>query len=429
MDFQSLHPRDQLAVIMERIYRCGMTTASGGNLSVLDEAGEIWITPAGVDKGDLFAEDIVCVKAGGSTEGRHRPSSELPLHKAVYAARPDVRAVIHAHPCALVAFCLVRGVPDTRILPQAAAVCGSVGYTPYTFPASEQLGQAVAAGFRDGHNTVLLENHGAVTAGQALLQAFHRLETLEFCAQLTIRAHVLGRATVLSDEQIAMSRHTEYLLEEYEPRAQVPGERALRLELCEFVRRAYRQRIMISTEGTLSARLDDGSFLITPYGFDRAYVETGQLVRIDRGRREAGKVPSRAVRLHEAIYASRPEVGCILCAQAPHSTAFSVVADATFDTAAMPESYVMLRELPVVPFGPQYEDVSRVAALITKRTPVLLIRNDGVLATGRSPAEAYDRVEVAEFSARSLIEAAMIGEVAPISRRELARLDQAYPVE
>src|SRR5437588_1832206 len=99
-----VHPRDEILQLMERIYRYRMTTTSGGNLSLREENGDIWITPARVDKGSLRREDIVCVRADGSVAGRHPPSSEFPFHKAVYAARPDLRGVVHAHPVALVAF-------------------------------------------------------------------------------------------------------------------------------------------------------------------------------------------------------------------------------------------------------------------------------------------------------------------------------------
>src|ERR1700739_2312899 len=93
-----LHPRDEILQAMERIYSYRMTTTSGGNLSIREDNGDIWITPARVDKGSLRREDIIRVPAGGSAEGPHRPSSELPFHRAIYEARPDLRGIVHAHP-------------------------------------------------------------------------------------------------------------------------------------------------------------------------------------------------------------------------------------------------------------------------------------------------------------------------------------------
>lgn len=98
LDTQLMHPTEQINVIIGRIYRSGMTTTSGGNISIRDENGNIWITPSGVDKGSLTAKDIVCIKPDGTVSGAHKPSSELPFHKAIYEARPELTAVIHAHP-------------------------------------------------------------------------------------------------------------------------------------------------------------------------------------------------------------------------------------------------------------------------------------------------------------------------------------------
>ena len=131
-DFQRrlVHPRDQILDVIERIYRFRMTTTSGGNVSLRDAEGNIWITPARVDKGSLRREDMICVRADGSVEGSHRPSSEFPFHRAIYEARPELQAIVHAHPVALVAFSVCRRIPDTRLFPQARNVCGEVGFAP-----------------------------------------------------------------------------------------------------------------------------------------------------------------------------------------------------------------------------------------------------------------------------------------------------------
>src|SRR5918912_1068103 len=122
-----VHPRDQLLRTMDRIYRYRMTTTSGGNLSIRDTNGDLWITPARVDKGGLRRDDIVCVHPDGTSEGLHPPSSEFPFHQAIYRARPDLGAIVHAHPVALVAFSIIGEVPNTRLFHQARHVCGEAG--------------------------------------------------------------------------------------------------------------------------------------------------------------------------------------------------------------------------------------------------------------------------------------------------------------
>ncbi|KAB2822657.1 MAG: class II aldolase/adducin family protein, partial [Paludibacter sp.] len=150
LDVNLMHPTEQINVIIGRIYRSGMTTTSGGNISIRDVNGDIWITPSGVDKGSLTTRDIVCVKADGSIVGSHKPSSEYPFHKAIYEARPELTAVIHAHPPGLVAFSIARQVPDTNIVPQARNICGEIGFAPYGCPGSVDLGEKIANEFRTG---------------------------------------------------------------------------------------------------------------------------------------------------------------------------------------------------------------------------------------------------------------------------------------
>ena len=165
MKFELLHPADQLVMIMERIYGYGMTTTSGGNLSIKDENGDVWITPAGIDKGSLTNKDIVQVKSDGTIIGKHKPSSERPFHLSTYKQRPDVKAVLHAHPPALVSFSIVRKQPDTRLIPDVNLVCGEVGIAEYGLPGSDDLSEKIAAVLRQGINTVILENHGIVVVG------------------------------------------------------------------------------------------------------------------------------------------------------------------------------------------------------------------------------------------------------------------------
>ena len=124
LDTKMMHPAEQINVIIGRIYRSGMTTTSGGNISIKDENGDIWVTPSAIDKGTLTPKDIVCVKKDGTIVGPHKPSSEYPFHKAIYDTRPEISAVIHAHPPGLVAFSIARQIPNTNIIPQAKNICG-----------------------------------------------------------------------------------------------------------------------------------------------------------------------------------------------------------------------------------------------------------------------------------------------------------------
>ncbi len=426
MKFELLHPADQLVMIMQRIYGNGMTTTSGGNLSILDDNGDIWITPAGIDKGSLASQDIVLVKPDGSTVGPHKPSSELPFHAMIYQKRPDIKAVLHAHSPALIAFSIVRKIPDTRLIPNARLICGEIGMAEFALPGSRQLGQNIAAVFESGINTVILENHGIVVGEENLFKAFMSFETLDFCARLEIEARRLGTPKALSDKNIEISRKKQHVvLNEFIPKKHSSLERAARREMCGLIHRAYDHRLFTSTQGTFSQRLDGNSFIITPYGLDRKYLLEEDLVRIENGWKEAGKTPSRSVLLHSRIYEKHPHINSVVIAHPPNIMAFAVT-DAVFETKTIPESYVLLRNVPKLPFGSTFMQPEMVADVFSKDTPIAIVENDCVIVTGSSLINAFDRLEVAEFSARALISTRTIGDVVNIDSEKIEAIDRAF---
>ena len=242
----------------------------------------------------LVRGDIVCVRRDGTVEGPHPPSSEHPFHRAIYEARPDIRAVVHAHPTALVAFSICRRSPDTRLFYQAHAVCGKVGFAPYACPGSAELGQNIAEQFREGCDSVILENHGVVVVAESLPKAFERFEAFEFAGKTLIKAGQIGELRYLSEEQLRQAAERNVDFESYVPRAATSEERELRCQLCEFVRRGCRQRLLISTEGSFSVRLADDEMLITPTRQDRGELRPGDFVLVRGNQREKGKQASRA---------------------------------------------------------------------------------------------------------------------------------------
>lgn len=427
MDYSLMHPRDEIVLTMQRIYRYRMTTTSGGNISVQDEDGDIWITPAGVDKGSLRPEDTVRVRADGQVDGRHSPSSEYPFHHAIYEARPDLRAIVHAHPVALVAFSASRRVPDTRLFPQARSLCGPVGFAPYAVPGSEALGANIAKAFEEGVDCVVLENHGVVAGGPGLQQTFQRFETLECAAKTVIKGSMIGTVHYLSEEQLALLDQTQPHLPASEPDPPGNREKELRKQLCDFLLRGYEQGLMTSTAGSFSARVDEDSFLITPFPVDRYAIKPADLVLVRDGRREKGKTPSRAVRNHGAIYRRHPQIGAIVNAFPVNAAAFSVCR-MPIDTRTIPESYVFLRDVDVVPYELQHRDGEELAERIGPDRPIVIAENDGVLVTGKTVLNAFDRLEVLEYTAEAIIYSRPIGGTSPMSDEAIRELEDTFPL-
>ena len=427
IDVNLMHPSEQIVKIISRIYRNGMTTTSGGNISILDENGDIWVTPSAVDKGTLTEKDIICVKKDGSIKGFHKPSSEFPFHKAIYEVRPDIKAVIHAHPPALVSFSIVREIPNTNIIPQAKKICGPIGYASYDLPGSEELGAKIAHEFAGSDcKAIIMENHGTVLGGSDLMDAYERFETLEFCARTIINAKAVGEPKYLTDAQIDL--FDQQIPHDIPRNTQVTypsDERAVRQLICNIVRRACDQGLMISTYGTVSVRWKDNDFLITPPNVPRWDIAPDDIVQIKDGKAEAGKTPSRSMFLHQKIYELNPSINSIILTQPPNLMAFGTTNE-KFDVRTIPESWIFLQDVPVVPFGSHFRGDDTIPKLLSNNTPAVLIENDSFLVTGDKLLQTFDRLEVAEFSAKSLVMAVPLGKLVPINNAQVEALRKKF---
>jgi len=429
MNIRYIHPADQLVMFMQRIYDKGLTTTSGGNLSIMDSDGNIWITPASVDKGTLNRKDIICVHPDGTCEGPHKPSSELPFHQSVYKMRPDLKAVLHAHPPALVAFSIVRKIPDLDLIPSVRKVCPDVRVAPYDVPGSDALGEKIGSVFAGGCDIAILENHGVCIGAPDMFTAFQRFETLNYTAELEILAGRIGTVRPLDEDAqrlTATNDHTK--LDDFIPRVYSSEELSARRDMITLIKRSYRMGLFTATHGTYSVRLEDDSFLITPFGQDRAYLAESDLVRVKAGMKELDKTPSRAVHLHEQIYRRNPEIRAVLQAHPVHAMAFAVT-DAAFDPRTIPESYILLRDIKKLPYQKIYMDPAGAAREFGPVHPAVMVEGDCVIVTGSSLLQAFDRLEVLEVTAHSIIDSAALGQIVHITDGEVEDLKKAFHLE
>lgn len=430
MNFNMLHPADRIVMIMSRLYDYGMTTTSGGNISIRDEDGAVWITPGGTDKGSLRREDIVRILPDGTVEGTHKPSSEYPFHMAVYACRPDVNAVLHAHPSSLCSFSALRRAPDTACVPDASYICGKVAVAEYAVPGSDLLGEMITKEFSRGHSSVILENHGVVIGAPELFEAFNMFETLIFCAKVAINAAKISAPSKrLSDKHIALYRlKTSVILEDFQPESFSSEELEVRRSMCRLINRAYDHGLFSSTQGTFSTRLSDGAIIVTPYGVDRKYLAPEDLVRVEGIKKEKGKSPSRSVVLHNEIYSNNPDINSIIMARPPEIMAYAVT-DSEFTTKTVPESYAVLRDVKKYPFGSSFMQPKLLAKEISSDAPVSVIENDCVIVCGSTQLQAYDRLEVLENSAKTLTDAISLGgRIVTFNGEELEDIKRAFGI-
>ena len=419
MNDRYTHPRDILVTALKRLYDFGMTTTSGGNLSIKDDEGNIWITPSGIDKGTLRPEDIIKVLPGGECHGPHKPSCELPFHRSVYELRPDVRAVLHAHSPALVAYSLIGKTPDPELAPGVAEIVGKVAFAKYEVPGSLKLGKIIAAEFAKGAQSVVMENHGAVVCGTSIAQAFARFESLDFMARIGINASNLSSIRPLVSEPAfpkpAEAGDLSVSPEECEKRA----------DLVRFSARCYRQGLLFSGAALLSVRIrpEKDDFLVTAEGFDPLTVTPDELVRVCGGKAERGKTPARAAAVCRAIYQAHPEINAVLFTCPQNFMAYAA-AGMPMDSRTIPESYIQLRDIPLLPMAEYTPE--NTAAKITASTPVVMIENAGLLTTGATLINAFDRLEVGEFTAKCLVLANRIGTVKPITQAQVDEIIDVF---
>ncbi len=415
------HPRAVLVEYLQRLYDMGMTTTSGGNLSILDDEGNIWITPSGIDKGALRERDIMKVFPDGTVEGLHRPSVEFPFHQHIYQIRKEtgVRAVLHAHAPGMVAFSLVKRVPDTSLLPGADAICGKVAFAKYAIPGSAELGDLIAAEIAKGADCVVMENHGAVVCGLSIEDCFRRYETLEQLARLQIAAVGNGKPAAVSAKPALRN------LPEFEAESVSSKECELRERLAWFHERCYRHEYFTSAHGLAAARLGADDFLITPAGADAANLEPEDFVRVCGGKREAYMAPNALAPIVRKVFKKVKWAEAVYLMQGANIMAFATTGE-LFNSRMIPESYLNLRDVPRVTAEEFLCDTDAAVAKLSVVTPVLLIEGVGLLTVGKSLIEAFDRMEVGEFTAKCILLAKRLGKIAPITQKQVDEFIDAF---
>jgi L-fuculose-phosphate aldolase len=194
--------RADIVEVGRRLYTRGYVASNDGNISVRLDDTRLLATPTGVSKGFMTPDMLVVTDmAGRRVAGERSPSSEVLMHLAVYQDRPDVRAVVHAHPPLATGFA-VAGIPlDRAVLAEVITTLGSIPIADYGTPSTAEL-PATVRKYIKAHDGLLLANHGALTAGRDLFSAYYKMETIEHFARISLVARLLGRERVLSREEV-----------------------------------------------------------------------------------------------------------------------------------------------------------------------------------------------------------------------------------
>lgn len=222
--------KKQICEIGKRIYDKGMVASNDGNISVKLSDNEFLCTPTGVSKGFMTPEYICKVDKDGKVlqaNAGFKPSSEIKMHMRVYKERPDVNAVVHAHPLYATGFA-IAGIPLSQpIMPEAVIALGCVPIAEYGTPSTEEIPDAVSK-YLQSFDAVLLENHGALAFSDSLLNAYHKMESVEFYARLLYISKQLGGPQELSEAQVRRlySMRSKYGLKGKHPADLCPNAKA-----------------------------------------------------------------------------------------------------------------------------------------------------------------------------------------------------------
>ena len=213
--------REELCQVCRLLYDRGYVVGHDGNVSVRLGEGCLLITPSGVSKGRLEPDMlVVCDLEGRVLEGDRYPSSEMAMHLLIYQERPDVGAVVHAHPPVSTAFAICQKTLKEKYLTETISCLGEVPVAPFAMPSTREVPESIRSFVAD-HSAVLLANHGALTWGADLWAAFDRMETVEQTAKIYAAVQQLGGGVELTREQterlLALSGRYEKLAGRLEP--------------------------------------------------------------------------------------------------------------------------------------------------------------------------------------------------------------------
>ncbi|MAM84087.1 MAG: aldolase [Acidobacteria bacterium] len=194
--------RAEIVEVGRRLHERGYVASNDGNISVRLDDNRVLTTPTGVSKGFMTPDMMVTTDMQGvKLTGDRKASSELLMHLAVYEHRPEIKAIVHAHPPAATGFA-VAGIPlDRAVLAEVIVTLGSIPIAEYGTPSTSELADAVRK-YISAHDGLLLANHGALTIAPELFAAYYRMETIEHFARISIVARLLGRERVLSREEV-----------------------------------------------------------------------------------------------------------------------------------------------------------------------------------------------------------------------------------
>ncbi len=412
---------------MNDIYSNSLTTSSGGNISLIDECGNIYISPSGLDKGAL-REDLICVvDKSGNNLGQYKPSMELPFHSKIYKIRNEVGAVVHTHSPYLTAYSLIDGAPETKISYFHYNKNNSIARAGYDIPGSIELGDKICLKIDEGYDSVMMRNHGAVVIGGNMRDTYRKMEALEHSAAINVLSEALGGVKALSVEQLNRYKEQDsnYCLHNIEEIIDNDIIKAAE-ELKQYANRCYAHEYFLSCMGVISVRIK-GGMLITSRDCDRRNIaKQGDYKGISfiKDNKIYGEYPDMSWKLHEKIY-ENSDMNAVFSA-IPKYIGSYIASRTDIDSATLPESYIMMRKVLRYPVLSDIDNSEEIAKNITEVNPVAIIDNSCVVCGGKTINKAFDRLEVCEATAKAYYMTKSIGKALNIEDKEIKKIEDYF---
>jgi L-fuculose-phosphate aldolase len=215
--------RAEIVSVCQRIYQKGWVAANDGNVSVRLDDSRVLCTPTAISKGSVQAEDlIICNRSGQKLNGHRDHTSEIAMHLMAYQVRPDVQAVVHAHPPIATGFAVAGRALDKALLPEVIVQLGAVPLARYGLPGTPALSENLLP-LLPNFDALLLENHGCTTLGEDVWQAFYRMEIVEHLARITMVAEMVGGARPLPRSEVEKLFESRGRYHVKSPNSMLPG--------------------------------------------------------------------------------------------------------------------------------------------------------------------------------------------------------------
>lgn len=425
MNYSVIHPSVQIAEAMTGIYMSGRTTTSGGNISMIDSDGRLWMTPTSIDKATLRAEDIACLLPDGTCLNKNKPSSEWKFHSDILRVRPEFKAVVHAHSSALMAYSFIRQLPPVDIFPRLKRHIGNLVKVGYAKPGSKLLSDLIREAFENGCDAAVLDNHGIVVGGTDLQDAMARFEEIELCADITLKALGFDRnCTFTAPEDVSDARAEGFIagMDILAEHQDTPEECEARELVARLSRRVYERGLCTAFTGSFSVRAKGDSFVTTQRNVFRGTMNAEDTILVRGNAREAGKAPDVSLELHAKILADHPEINFVVMGDAPGSLGYALAGQSP-DFRTIPEGFFVVRNLTEFEYGAWANDPESVSAILDKTHHVFLFKNDCLLSCGKGWFDSFDSLEVTDYSTKCMSAARSAGELQLLTPQQMAEFN------